>query len=206
MTAPARKLLPPRIDTERLYLRPYQAGDGKLLYEVGQRNQKHLARFEAENVLLHLHDEVQSEAVIQQLAADWQVGSRFFLGIFEKTSSVWVGQIYVGPVRWDVPVFGIGYVADVGQQGKGYITEAVRGVLYVLFKEMNAHRVQADCHEANEKSWRLLERCGFQREGHLRENKFNPDGTFHGDYLYGLIQEEFMGSVQDGVTSPEGGG
>ena len=206
MAEPARKKLPVRIDTERLYLRPYQAGDGKLLYEAGLRNQKHLARFEAENVLLHLQDEVQSEVVAQDLAADWHMGRHFFLGVFENNSATWVGQIYVGPVRWDVPVFGIGYVADVGQQGRGYITEAVRGVLRVLFEELNAHRVQADCHEANERSWRLLERCGFQREGHLRENKLNPDGTFHGDYLYGLLRDEFMGFVQDGVTSPEGGG
>ena len=102
-----------------------------------------------------------------------------------------MGQVYVEPVRWEVPVFGVGYIADVNHQGKGYITEAVKAVVRVLFENLGVHRVQADCHEANERSWRLLERCGFQREGHLRGNRLNPDGTYHGDYLYGLLRLEF---------------
>ena len=34
--------IPTRIETERLYLRPYQAGDGAMLYAIGKRNREHL--------------------------------------------------------------------------------------------------------------------------------------------------------------------
>jgi [ribosomal protein S5]-alanine N-acetyltransferase len=61
----------------------------------------------------------------------------------------------------------------------------------MLFIDMRAHRIKSDCHENNIRSWRLLERCGFKREGYLRENKRNADGSFHGDYLYGLLQQEY---------------
>jgi hypothetical protein len=37
--------IPTRIETERLYLRPYQAGDGAMYYQVGQRNREHLSRY-----------------------------------------------------------------------------------------------------------------------------------------------------------------
>ena len=72
------------------------------------------------------------------------------------------------------------------------MTEAVTGVLNLLFVVMGAHLVKSECNENNVRSWRLLERCGFIREGHLRENKKSPDGVFHGDYVYGLLRQEYF--------------
>lgn len=183
--------IPEMVETERLYLRPYKAGDGPLYYAAGVRNRDHLAEFESGNVLMHLKNEEHAEAVLRQLAVDWVAGKRFFIGIFEKATGEWVGQVYVEPTDWDLPEFAIGYVADVNHEGKGYISEAVTAVLRVLFRDMGAHRVRSECSENNTRSWRLLERCGFKREGHLRQNKKNADGSFHGDYLYGLLRHEY---------------
>jgi RimJ/RimL family protein N-acetyltransferase len=141
--------------------------------------------------LLFLKSEAQTEEIIDSLAADRAAHKCFLIGIFEKASYQWVGQVYIGPTNWDLPEFTIGYVADVNYEGKGFISEAIRSVLGMLFIDMRAHRIKSDCHENNIRSWRLLERCGFKREGHLRENKRNADGSFHGDYLYGLLQCEF---------------
>jgi RimJ/RimL family protein N-acetyltransferase len=161
-----------------------------MLYAAGKQNREHLAEFESGNLLLLLKSEAQTEEIIDNLAADRGAHNFFFLGIFEKASNQWVGQVYIEPTNWDLPEFSIGYVADVNYQGKGFISEAVRSVLEMLFIDMGAHRIKSDCHENNIRSWRLLERCGFRREGHLRENKRNADGSFHGDYLYGLLQQE----------------
>jgi RimJ/RimL family protein N-acetyltransferase len=173
-------------------LRPYTAGDGATVYAAGERNRDHLAEFESGNVLLHLEDETHAEAVVRELAADWAARTHFFLGLFDKSSGEWAGQVYVGPTNWELPEFTIGYVADVRYEGQGYISEAVVRVLEMLFLDLGAHRVKSDCHEHNVRSWRLLERCGFRREGHLRENKRNADGSFHGDFLYGLLRQEFL--------------
>jgi RimJ/RimL family protein N-acetyltransferase len=183
--------IPECIETERLYLRPYRLGDGPMLYAAGMRNQEHLAEFESDNLLLFLKSEAQTEEIIDSLAADRAAHKCFLIGIFEKASNQWVGQVYIGPTNWDLPEFTIGYVADVNYEGKGFISEAMRSVLGMLFIDMRAHRIKSDCHENNIRSWRLLERCGFKREGHLRENKRNADGSFHGDYLYGLLRREF---------------
>ncbi len=183
--------IPERLETERLILRAYQAGDGPVLFEAGARNRTHLAKFESGNVLMHLTDPDHAESVAQELASDWAARACFFIGIFEKTTGAWAGQVYVGPIDWGVPAFTIGYVADVNHEGKGYISEAVKAVLAMLFSDLKAHRVTSDCNEHNVRSWRLLERCGFRREGHLRENRRNADGSFHGDFLYGLLREEF---------------
>jgi len=183
--------IPDRIETGQLYMRPYRAGDGPLYYAAAKRNREHLAEFESGNVLMELKDEEHAEAIVRELAADWIARTCFFIGIFEKGSDEWVGQVYVGPTSWELPEFAIGFVADAHYEGRGYISEAVTGVLAMLFNDLGAHRVKSDCGENNVRSWRLLERCGFRREGHLRQNRKYPDGSIRGDYLYGLLREEY---------------
>lgn len=184
---------PVRIETERLYLRAYTAGDGRMLYAAGERNHQLLTEFDSDNILLHLKNTEHAETVIKELTTDWAARNSFFIGIFEKATDTWVGQVYLAPTNWDLPEFTIGYMADVDFGGKGYISEAVTGVLGVLFVDLGVHRVKSECNENNIRSWRLLERCGFKREGHLRENKRSDDGSFHGDFLYGLLQQEYLG-------------
>ncbi len=181
---------PQKIQANRLYLRPYRAGDGPMYYAASLRNREHLAEFESGNVLMHLNDEDHAEIMVRQLAADCVARNCFFLGIFQNNTGEWIGQIFIGPSNWDLPEFMIGYVADVDHEGKGYVTEAVNAALDMLFDAMQAHRITSSCNENNQRSWRLLERCGFKREGHLRDNRKNPDGTYHGDYLYALLRSE----------------
>jgi ribosomal-protein-alanine N-acetyltransferase len=60
-----------------------------------------------------------------------------------------------------------------------------------LFSQLHAHRVRLECDETNLRSIRVAERCGMTREGYLRENRRDPDGSFHGSYIYGLLVSEF---------------
>jgi RimJ/RimL family protein N-acetyltransferase len=183
--------IPERVETERLYLRPYRTGDGSMYYAASLRNRKHLAEYESGNVLMHLEDEKHAEAMVRELAADWISRKCFFMGIYEKSSDEWVGQVYIGPTNWELPEFTIGYVADVNHEKKGYVSEAVRGILKMMFEDVGAHRVKSDCNENNVRSIRLLERCGFRKEGPILENRKNPDGSFHGDYLYAMLRREY---------------
>jgi RimJ/RimL family protein N-acetyltransferase len=184
--------VPERMEPERLYWRAYAARDGPMYYAASVQNRDHLAEFESGNLLMHFKSKEHAEAVVRELAADWMARKCFFVGIFEKATGEWAGQVYVGPTNWELPEFTIGYVADVNHERKGYISEAVTGILEMLFTDLGAHRVTSDCNENNIRSWRLFERCGFRREGHLLENKRNADGSFHGDFLYGLLHREYI--------------
>ena len=195
--------LPERMETERLVVRAYRAGDGPVLCAAGLRNREHLAEFESGNMLMRLTDPDKAEAAAVQLAADWEARRCYFIGLFEKSTGDWVGQVYVGPIDPTLPSFKIGYVADVNHEGKGFMAEAVRAVVAALFTDLHAHRVMSDCNENNLRSWRLLERCGFTREGHLRENRRNADGSFHGDFLYGLLRQEFEMMIEAKPRTPK---
>jgi len=184
--------IPERIETERLYLRTYRTGDGPMYYAASIRNKDHLAEFETGNVLMSLKNEEHAEAVARELAAEWAARNCFFIGIFDKDSDEWAGQVYVGPTDWGLPEFTIGFVADVRYEGKGYISEAVQRVLKMLFEDVGAHRIKSACNEDNIRSARLLERNGFRKEGHLLENRRNADGSFHGDFLYAMLRREYV--------------
>ncbi len=54
-----------------------------------------------------------------------------------------------------------------------------------------AQRVCLECDDTNLRSIHVAERCGFVQEGHIRENKRNPDGTISGKLHYGMLKSEY---------------
>jgi len=192
--------IPTRIETERLVLRSYERGDGKWYHVMSQRNQPHLARYEAENAVMAIKSAEDAEIAVRDFAADWVSRRAFFLGAFERSTGVFVAQVYVGPVDWGVPEFQIGYFADKDHEGNGYVTEAVRGTLALVFDHLGAHRASVECGETNVRSIRVVERCGMVREGHLREDTLNADGTRTGTLHFGLLKHEFEALRKAGVA------
>jgi len=83
---------------------------------------------------------------------------------------------------------------DVDHQGKVYVTEAVKAALGFIFKYLKAQRICLHTRDSNLLSQRVTERCGFILEGHIRENKRDPDGTISGDSYYGLLKREYNAS------------
>jgi aminoglycoside 6'-N-acetyltransferase len=184
--------LPQRIEAQRIYLRSYQAGDGPWFYDMSQRNRTHLARYEADNVVMTVATEHEAEVLVRELAAEWRARNAFFMGAFDRETDEFVAQVYVGPVNRDLPEFEIGFFVDKDHQGQGYVTEAVKAALAFTFEHLNAHRVRMECEDTNERSWRVAERCGMIREGHIRENKVSADGELSGTLHYGLLEREFQ--------------
>ena len=163
--------IPERIEAQRLYLRPYRAGDGAWYYAMGQRNREHLARYETDNAARSLESKEEAEALVRELAAYWRARNAFFMGAFDRESEEFLAQVVVGPVDWDVPSFAIGFFVDVAHEGQGYVTEAVRAVMAFVFDYLKAHRARMECDDTNIRSRRVAERCGMVLEGHVRENK-----------------------------------
>jgi len=188
--------VPTRIETQRLYLRCYHAGDGGWYYDMSQKNKSHLSRYEAENPVMSINTEEDAEVLVRDFAACWVARTAFFLGAFDRTSDEFVAQIYVGPVNWDLPEFQIGFFADVDHEGQGYVTEAVKATLGFVFRYLKAQRISLECDDTNSRSYRVAERCGMVREGHIRENKRNPDGHISGTVHYGILRKEFVGGEE----------
>jgi RimJ/RimL family protein N-acetyltransferase len=183
--------IPMQLETQRMVLRCYRAGDGPWYYEMAQRNRDHLAEYEAGNVAMSVRTKEDAEVLMRDLANDWASRKHFFFGAFDKQTGAFVAQVYVGPVSWDLPEFQLGYFADTDHEGRGYVTEAVRAVLSFVFEGLGAQRVRLECDDRNARSYRLAERCGLVREGHFLESKRRADGTLAGTLRYRLLRSEF---------------
>ena len=56
--------------------------------------------------------------------------------------------------------------------GKGYAVEALTRVLRFAFIDLNVHRVEAKYIVGNERSLRVMKKCGMKFEGIRRESMF----------------------------------
>jgi len=183
--------IPSSFESARLILRSYRAGDGPLYYRVSLKNRLHLTRYESGNVVMQISDEEDAENIVCELADDWASGKNLFIGVFNKQNGDFVAQVYVGLVNKDLPEYLIGCFVDKDYEGLGYMKEAFLATLEFIFGYLKAYRVSAECDDTNIRSIKLLESCGFSREGLIRENKLNADGSISGTAYYGLLRREY---------------
>jgi ribosomal-protein-alanine N-acetyltransferase len=83
----------------------------------------------------------------------------------------------------------IGYALARAHWGRGYAQEALRLALEHAFNTLALNRVEADVDPRNTASMRLLERCGFKREGVLRE-RWRVGDDVQDSAIYGLLARD----------------
>ena len=86
----------------------------------------------------------------------------------------------------------IGFALRRSVWGRGYASEAISLLLRFSFESLDLHRLEADVDPENERSIRLLERHGFQREGYLRE-RWHHLGEIRDTVFLGLLRDDWPG-------------
>lgn len=82
----------------------------------------------------------------------------------------------------------VGYSLAQQEQGKGYMTEALKAAIDYLFMDQNFHRIMANYMPRNQRSGNVLRRLGFVVEGYAR------------DYL--LINSKWEDHILTSLTNP----
>jgi ribosomal-protein-alanine N-acetyltransferase len=90
--------------------------------------------------------------------------------VFRKPDGVLVGGLTLANIRRGVAQAGsLGYWMGEPFARQGMMSAAVRALLPFAFGALGLHRVEAACIPTNAASIRLLEKCGFEREGLARQ-------------------------------------
>lgn len=83
----------------------------------------------------------------------------------------------------------LGYWLAPDFWNKGLMTTAVGLFCEEMFSSSDVNRIQAEVFVPNVASCRVLEKCGFQKEGVLRQSVFK-NGQFYDAAVYGLLASE----------------
>ncbi|MEU7906764.1 GNAT family N-acetyltransferase [Actinoplanes sp. NPDC049118] len=175
------------IATERLVLRRFRPGDAETL--AAYRSAPEVARYQSWRAPYSV--ERARYAIETMAAADPEQPGWFQYAVELKDGGAHIGDVGVN-LNDNLRQAEIGYTVAPERQGRGYATEAVRGVLDQLFRVRGLHKVSAECDARNVASARVLERLGFTREGLLRGHTWIKD-EWTDDLLYGLLEVDYLG-------------
>lgn len=109
------------------------------------------------------------------------------LFLFRKVDMTLIGGLTIGYIRKGAAQSCmIGYWMGAPHAQQGHMFAAVQLVIPYIFNGLQLHRVEAACIPENEKSIRLLEKAGFQREGLLREY-LKINGQWHDHVMFSRL-------------------
>jgi RimJ/RimL family protein N-acetyltransferase len=185
MTDPLLLELPTSIDTERLALRPPQAGDGAQLLPALLESLPQLRRFLASLPWVAAEQTAESaEAWCCSAEANFLARKDLPFLLFERRSGELLGACGLHRTDWATPKTEVGYWIRSGRAGQGFVTEAVDALCGYAFAHLRAVRVELVVDEENIASRRVADRCRFQLEGTLRSERRAPDGTLRNTCVY----------------------
>ncbi|WP_404407903.1 GNAT family N-acetyltransferase [Jeotgalibacillus malaysiensis] len=176
--------------TDRLVLKQLDSNDAELVLDYYIRNKVFLTRWEAEREGDFYTLKMQ-KLLLDQDIESYKRGSSIKFWIFKKEDEEKViGCIsFQNILRSIMQSCILGYKLDVSETGKGYLGEALKKAIGVMFSEYDLHRIEAPVMPINTSSINVLKRLGFVNEGitnkmmkvngawkdHIRWSLLNPD-------------------------------
>ena len=176
-----------RLETERLILRRFVSEDAQEFFDNWACDPE-VARY----VTWPAHE---SAAVTRDLLEqDWI--PRYARPDYYNWAIVWkgtgtvIGNVECFEPRESVGELRLGYCMSRQFWGRGIMPEAVREIIRFLFFEVGANRIQAEHDTRNPKSGRVMQKCGMQYEGTLRQ-KIRTTAGLADECVYGILKSEF---------------
>jgi ribosomal-protein-alanine N-acetyltransferase len=176
------------LNTERLIVRPFLKSDYQDLYEYLSLPETY--RFERGKPLTLK----ETKKFCVEFAG--KTGPGFWAGELKESGKV-IGQVSFFPAGPEfLRAWEIGYIFNPAYQNKGYASEAALAVIKYAFTELGAHRIIGHCNPDNIPSWKVLEKCGMNREGLLKKNfllRNDASGNpiWLDSYEYAILEEDF---------------
>jgi ribosomal-protein-alanine N-acetyltransferase len=176
------------LSTDRLIIRPFLESDYQDIHEYMSAPETYI--FERGKPLTLK----EAKKFCVDFAGKTKPG--FWAAVLKESGKV-IGHLSFFPVRTEeFRTWYIGYIFNPAYYSRGYATEAARAVIKHAFTQLNVHRIEGYCSPDNIPSWKVLEKCGFKREGLFRKNFLlrndaNGNPIWLDSYEYAILEEDF---------------
>ncbi len=174
----------PVIETERLILRRITNDDVNEVFEL--RSNPETMKYIPRPLVKTTEDALEHVAMIEEkitsnIGINWGItlkGDSRVLGI--------IGYYRMQPENYRAE---IGYMLLPEYHGKGIIPEAVNRLIAYGFDDLKLHSIEAVIDPENFASEKVLQKCGFVKEAHLKEAEFY-EGRFLDKVIYSLLSSK----------------
>lgn len=179
---------PPRLETQRLILRPVTADDAEAVFlYCSNPNITRYTLFETHETIEHSRWFVNDYAHSRYTSKEPDP-----LGIVIKNDPVGmlVGALGAHWASQPNGTMELGYSLAEPFWGRGFVVEAARTLIDYLFSEFAVERLQARVFAGNEASERVVQKLGFTKEGVLRSLILRR-GRWWDIVVYSLLRSEW---------------
>lgn len=169
---------------KRIYLRALEPEDYKI--SIKWRNDP-----EIQNMIGGPKFYVSSETEKKWVSEHINNPHKLVLAICLKNNDKYIGNVIIKDIDWrNRSAQGAILIGEKDEWGHGYGTEARIESLCYAFQEMGLERVWSLVLENNLASLKMLQKCGYKKEGVLRKSVFK-NGQFYNQIMLSILKEEF---------------
>lgn len=112
-------------------------------------------------------------------------------GIYDKASAKLIGSIGISSIDQNNRHAEIGMaIGNKDYWGKGYGTDAVGMILEYCFNKLQLNKVYLDVWEENKRAIGCYVKCGFKKDGVLRQH-VRKNGKYHNKWVMSILQSEW---------------
>jgi ribosomal-protein-alanine N-acetyltransferase len=174
----------PRIETERLLLRPLETSDAESIYTYAKKPEV------TKYVIFETHTSIDDSYGFLREVAKWrEEASNAVWGITLRDGGKLLGTIGLHRYEADHKSVEVGYAIDVPYWNNGYTTEALAALIKTAFTATDLNRIHAHHYSPNTSSGRVMEKAGMRYEGHARERIF-VKGEFRDIEIYAILRSD----------------
>ncbi len=181
------KATSPRLETERLILRPYAKSDGPRISSL--LKSREVTRY---TFMPHPYRPSDYYAFVRKINTVQARRRNLVFALLEKSTDDLIGGVGCHNIDADAKKCEIGYWLAKKYWGEGLMPEAVAAIVTYLFRVRKLRRVYAKVWHPNAKSARVLEKVGFTLEGKLRQD-IKRNGRWMDVLVFGMLREEWSG-------------
>jgi RimJ/RimL family protein N-acetyltransferase len=128
---------------------------------------------------------------VEQISRPYRGGENFHFAIHAKGDDAFIGYGTVALIDRQHRRCRLGItLGEKSVWGRGYAREALEPVIDYCFNDLDLNRIGVEIYCFNERSIRLFESLGFQREGLIRQSVWKG-GRPLDDCLYGLLRADW---------------
>ncbi|MBN1051271.1 N-acetyltransferase [Clostridium botulinum] len=118
----------------------------------------------------------------------------YIFGLYNLNNKELLGKITLFDYNSRNKSLEIGYYLLPDFRKKGYMNEAIKLILNLLFSKIDINKVYAQTASFNNDSNALLKLNNFKLDGVLREHH-ELNEVFYDDYIYSILRSEFILSI-----------